>query len=56
MAAYKNQIKTIIIPNANRGDLYEVEEVVKENVNFVFAEKLSDVLDVALCNQTAIAD
>ena len=37
-----------LIPAGNKGDLEEVDSVVKENIEFVYAEKLSDVLDVAL--------
>ena len=48
MAAYKAGMKTVIIPAGNKGDLEEVDSVVKENIEFVYAEKLSDVLDVAL--------
>ncbi|MGN0642950.1 MAG: endopeptidase La [Huintestinicola sp.] len=48
MAAYKEGMKTVIIPAGNKGDLDEVEEVVKTGVEFVLAEKISDVLDVAL--------
>ncbi len=48
MAAYKAGMKTIVIPVGNKGDLEEVDEAVKDNMNFVFAEKISDVLDVAL--------
>lgn len=48
MAAYKEGIKTVIIPKGNEGDLDEVDNAVKEKINFVLAEKLSDVLDTAL--------
>lgn len=48
MAAYKAGVKTVIVPEANKGDMDEVEDVVKENLNFVFAKTISDVLDVAL--------
>ncbi|MBD5138637.1 MAG: endopeptidase La [Ruminococcus sp.] len=48
MAAYKAGMKTVIIPAANKGDLEEVDKVVKENISFVYAEKISDVLEVAL--------
>ncbi len=51
MAAYKNKIKQVIIPAQNESDLYEVEPVVKENVEFVLAEKLDDVFSVALCGE-----
>lgn len=48
MAAYKADIKTVIIPSANKPDLEEVDEAVKSNIEFVYAEKISDVLDAAL--------
>lgn len=48
MAAYKAGLKTVIIPFANKPDLEEVDDVVKESLNFIFAEKISDVLDNAL--------
>lgn len=48
MAAYKAGVKTVVVPAANKGDMDEVEDIVKENINFVFAETISDVLDVAL--------
>lgn len=49
MAAYKAGIKTIIIPAANRGDLDEVDDAVKASSEFIFASKLEDVLNAALC-------
>ncbi|MBQ8297376.1 MAG: endopeptidase La [Ruminococcus sp.] len=48
MAAYKADIKTVVIPAANKPDLEEVDEAVKEKLEFVYAEKISDVLDAAL--------
>ena len=48
MAAYKAGIKTVIIPIANKPDLEEVDDVVKEAIEFVYAETLTDVLDTAL--------
>ncbi|MDE6501459.1 MAG: endopeptidase La [Ruminococcus sp.] len=51
MAAYKAGIKTVIIPVANKPDLEEVDNVVKQNIEFVYAENLTDVLDVALIGQ-----
>ena len=51
MAAYKAGMKTVIIPAANKGDLEEVDNVVKDNIQFIYAEKLSDVLEVALENK-----
>lgn len=48
MAAYKAGIKTVIIPAANKPDLEEVDDVVKDAIGFVYAEKITDVLDTAL--------
>ena len=48
MAAYKDGIKMVIIPEKNKPDLEEVDDVVKENIKFVFAKTIQDVLDNAL--------
>lgn len=48
MAAYKAGIKTVVIPAANKPDLEEVDQVVRDAINFVYAEELTDVLDTAL--------
>lgn len=48
MAAFKSEIKTVIIPIANKPDLEEVDDVVKDAVEFVYAEELGQVLDTAL--------
>lgn len=48
MAAYKAGVKTVIIPAGNKGDLEEVDSVVKDNIRFVYAEELSQVLETAL--------
>ncbi len=50
MAAYKAEIGTVIIPESNKGDLEEVDEAVKSATDFVFASKLEDVLNEALCS------
>lgn len=52
MAAYKEGIKTVIIPDANKGDLSEIEDVVKEKLNFVFVNNIEEVLDIALVKDT----
>lgn len=48
MAAYKAGMKTVIVPKDNEADLEEVDDVVKNALEFVFAEKIQDVLDIAL--------
>ena len=51
MAAYKAGVKTCVIPFANKGDLDEVEDIVKMNVEFIFAKTIDDVLDAALVEE-----
>lgn len=51
MAAYKEGLKTVIIPAGNKGDLDEVDDAVKSGLDFVFAEKITDVLDAALADR-----
>lgn len=48
MAAYKAGIRTVIIPEENRADLEEVDEIVRENMHFVPVQNLSEVLETAL--------
>ena len=48
MAAYKAGIKTVIIPVDNKPDLEETDSVVRESINFVYAENIEQVLDTAL--------
>ncbi len=51
MAAYKAGVKTCIVPFANKGDLDEVEDIVKMNVEFIFAKTIDDVLNAALVKE-----
>lgn len=48
MAAYKAGIKTVIIPEGNKADLEEVDDIVKENITFMPVQNLSEVLEIAL--------
>ena len=48
MAAYRLGIKTVIIPSENKSDLDEVDDVVKKEIEFVFADNIKTVLDTAL--------
>lgn len=56
MAAYKNGIKTVIIPKANESDLEDVDNVVKENVNFIPVESFSEIISIALKNTNKVAE
>ena len=48
MAAYKEGIKTVIIPSGNENDLEKIDDVVKKSVNFVMADTLETVFKHAL--------
>lgn len=48
MAAYKAGIKTVIIPKENEPDLEEIDDVVKNSVTFISAERIDTVLENAL--------
>ena len=48
MAAYRNGIRTIIIPGENVSDLEEVDSVIKEKVAFIPVNSVSEVLELAL--------
>lgn len=55
MAAYKEGLRTVLIPQENASDLYEVDSVVKEKVTFIPVSRLDQVLDLALLRQSAAA-
>ncbi len=48
MAAYRNGIKTVIIPADNESDLAEIDTVVKDHVHFETVEEIDQVLKIAL--------
>lgn len=50
MAAYKAGVKKVIIPADNEPDLYEIDEVVKNSIEFIPVTKLDEVFSVALCS------
>ncbi len=56
MAAYKAGMKTVIVPKQNMGDIDEIDETVRLCLDFVFAEKIQDVLDVALVKPNGTED
>ena len=51
MAAYKAGMKTVMIPKENLPDLEEVDDVVKENVEFVGVSTLDEVLPIAFATK-----
>jgi ATP-dependent Lon protease len=48
LAAYRAGITTIILPDENKKDLEKVPENIKKKINFIFAERVEEVLKVAL--------
>lgn len=48
MAAYRAGIKTVVIPKENEPDLAEIDEVVREHLRFVPAERIDTVIETAL--------
>ena len=50
LAAHRAGLKTIVIPKENKKDLEEIPKNVRKDLKFVFAEKLPDVLKVAIVN------
>ena len=47
-AAFKNGMKTVLIPEENRADLDKVNETVKKAIEFIPVSSLDEVLSVAL--------
>ena len=48
MAALRHGIKTVIIPEANRRDLEEIDQTVRKSLNFITAAHVDTVLESAL--------
>jgi ATP-dependent Lon protease len=48
MAAFRAGVKRVIIPAENEPDLYEIDEIVKKNLQFITVENADEVLAVAL--------
>ena len=53
MAAYREGMKTVLIPKDNEPDLYDVDEEVKKNLTFLPMQNLSQVLSAALLKPKA---
>ena len=48
MAAFRNGIKTVIIPADNGKDLEEIDQTVRKALQFVLVERAEQVLEQAL--------
>ncbi|MCL0051376.1 endopeptidase La [Thermodesulfovibrionales bacterium] len=49
LAAKRMGIKTVIVPSRNKKDLSDLPKYVKDDMNFILAETMDDVLKAALC-------
>jgi ATP-dependent Lon protease len=48
LAAYRAGLREIILPKSNEKDLRDVPDEVRQNVSFLFVEKMDEVLRIAL--------
>ena len=55
MAAYREGMKTVLIPKDNVSDLYEVDDEVKKNIEFLPMSNLSQVLAAALLKPKTVS-
>ena len=53
MAALRAGVRTVIIPVDNVSDLEEIDQTVRARLQFVSAENVDDILDVALARKTS---
>jgi ATP-dependent Lon protease len=52
LAAHRAGIKTILLPRRNQVDLEDLSEEVRQNIKFVFLDRVDDALNVALEQET----
>ncbi len=50
LAAHRAGLKEVILPKRNESDLEDVPEEIRESMVFVFAERVEQVIEAALCN------
>ena len=55
MAAYREGMKTVLIPKDNVPDLYEVDDEVKKNLTFMPMSDLAQVLNAALLKPKSVS-
>ncbi len=55
MAALRHGVKTVIIPAANEKDLQQIDQTVRQSLNFITAHHVESVLAAALASQEAPA-
>lgn len=55
MAAYSAGVKTVVIPDENKADMKELDEVILNNIKFVLADNIDTVLSTALVKPNVTA-
>ena len=55
MAALRHGVRTVIIPKDNERDLEDIDQTVRRQLNFISAQTVETVLDVALNRQQEMA-
>ena len=56
MAALRSGVKTVIIPRDNLPDLETIDQTVRASLQFVPAEHVDEILDLALMGEPSRAD
>ncbi len=54
LAAHRGGIRRIVLPYRNRKDLMEIPQNVKDEIDFVFAKNIGDVLAAAFDDGTSL--
>ena len=52
MAAHRAGIRTVIVPQRNKKDMVEIPKKIQRDLKFVFVDRISQVLPVALVSET----
>lgn len=54
MAALRHGVRTVIIPKDNEGDLEEIDQTVRRQLNFISAQTMDTVLEAALNHRVEV--
>jgi ATP-dependent Lon protease len=48
LSAHRAGLKTVILPKRNKKDMIEIPNKVKRDLEFIFVERMGEVLEIAL--------
>ena len=48
LAALRNNIKNVIVPDRNQKDLEDIPENIRKKITFTFVKHIDDVIDIAI--------